>query len=439
MRTIIRLVMVACGLSVGSWALAQDGVPAGPERGAAAIGTAFTYQGRLTLSGQPATGSFPAEFRLFDLAMGGIQIGATVMQTIDAQGGIFSTTLDFGSGPFATNSARWLETRVNGENLSPRQALTGTPHSLSTRGLIVNSAGQVGIGTESPSTSLSFGTSAPTGRPTVAVREDLGANYYGIGITAAEATLDFWAGNLRHMVLSNTGNVGIGTLPNAARLHVHGNTKISNNFFLEFGAGLDKEPNAGKIGYQLFTQGLDIVGAGDSAPERRVTIWAEKGCTIQGPCSMTKAIILGGADVAENYDVAPAAGDGGAIAPTPGMVVVIDPNATGKLMVSSNAYDRRVAGIISGADGVNPGLILGQKGTAADGELPVANVGRVWCLCDAGAGGPIEPGDLLVSSDTPGHAMRAGDVARSQGAVLGKAMSRLDSGRGTVLVLVSLQ
>ena len=110
--------------------------------------------------------------------------------------------------------------------------------------------------------------------------------------------------------------------------------------------------------------------------------------------------------------------------------MLIDPKAIGKLMVSSSAYDRRVAGIISGADGVNPGLVLGQKGTDADGELPVANVGRVWCMSDADANGPIEPGDLLVSSKTPGHAMKSSDFARSQGAVLGKAMSRLDRGRG---------
>jgi hypothetical protein len=68
----------------------------------------------------------------------------------------------------------------------------------------------------------------------------------------------------------------------------------------------------------------------------------------------------------------------------------------------------------------------------------VALSGRVWCWCDA-TGGAIEPGDLLTTSATPGHAMKAADLSAAQGAVLGKAMTALPDGRGLVLVLVSLQ
>lgn len=146
-------------------------------------------------------------------------------------------------------------------------------------------------------------------------------------------------------------------------------------------------------------------------------------------------IIEGGADVAEKYDIAPS----NDVHPIPGMVVSIDPSNLGKLIVSDCPYDRKVAGVISGADGIAPGLILGQAGTPAYGETPVANVGRVWCYVDANEGGPVSPGDLLTTASTPGHAMRVDDQARSQGAVLGKAMSSLETGRGLVLVLVSLQ
>jgi hypothetical protein len=68
----------------------------------------------------------------------------------------------------------------------------------------------------------------------------------------------------------------------------------------------------------------------------------------------------------------------------------------------------------------------------------VALTGRVWTWCDASSG-PIVPGDLLTTAATPGHAMAVRDHARAQGAVLGKAMSSLDSGTGLVLVLVNLQ
>jgi len=98
-----------------------------------------------------------------------------------------------------------------------------------------------------------------------------------------------------------------------------------------------------------------------------------------------------------------------------------------------------VAGIVSGANGVQPGLMLQQNGTAAIGHHPVALTGRVWCHADADAGGAIVPGDLLTSATAPGHAMKAADRSRTFGAILGKAMTPLPKGKGMVLVLVSLQ
>ena len=73
-----------------------------------------------------------------------------------------------------------------------------------------------------------------------------------------------------------------------------------------------------------------------------------------------------------------------------------------------------------------------------EGHALVALAGRVYCLADAGAG-PIEPGDLLTTSSTPGHAMKATDGERSHGAIIGKAMTGLPGGTGLILVLVNLQ
>jgi hypothetical protein len=98
-----------------------------------------------------------------------------------------------------------------------------------------------------------------------------------------------------------------------------------------------------------------------------------------------------------------------------------------------------VAGVVAGAGGIEPGLLLAQRGTAlVDGEHPVALSGRVYAKADT-SGGPIRPGDLLTTSERPGHAMRAADRERAGGAVLGKAMTALDEGTGLVLVLVNLQ
>jgi len=166
------------------------------------------------------------------------------------------------------------------------------------------------------------------------------------------------------------------------------------------------------------------VGIGTAAPSEKLQVEG----TVK--CAVLK--LTGGSDIAEPFDV----NEGVEIAE--GMVLAIDPDSPGNLKIADAAYDRRVAGVVSGAGAVQPGLIMSQEGTEADGKYPVALTGRVYCLADA-SGGPIEPGDLLTTSDTPGHAMKVVDHARAQGAVLGKAMTSLKEGRGLVLVLVSLQ
>jgi len=140
--------------------------------------------------------------------------------------------------------------------------------------------------------------------------------------------------------------------------------------------------------------------------------------------------ITGGADLAESFDT-------GDEVCEPGTVVAIDAENPGQLITSRQAYDRKVAGVVSGAGGVQPGLCLGQDGVA-DGDTQVAMTGRVFVKCSA-ENGAIAPGDLLTTASLAGHAMKATDTERSFGAVIGKAMTSLDEGTGLVLVLVNLQ
>jgi len=139
--------------------------------------------------------------------------------------------------------------------------------------------------------------------------------------------------------------------------------------------------------------------------------------------------ITGGADIAEPFQMSQ---------PNlaKGSVVVIDEENPGQLKLSAEPYDRRVAGIISGAGGVNPGLRLSQQGVM-DGDQHVALTGRVYVQADT-SNGPIKPGDLLTTSSKPGRAMKVTDHARAQGATLGKAMTGLKEGESLVLVLVTL-
>ena len=105
------------------------------------------------------------------------------------------------------------------------------------------------------------------------------------------------------------------------------------------------------------------------------------------------------------------------------------------LKLATEPYDTHVAGVVSGANGITPGIALRQAG--APGGQNVALSDRVYMLADA-TSSPIRPGDLLTTSACPGYAMKVTDV-RAQGAVLGKAMSALISGKGSVLVLMCLQ
>jgi hypothetical protein len=148
-----------------------------------------------------------------------------------------------------------------------------------------------------------------------------------------------------------------------------------------------------------------------------------------GVVSVNVMKINGGSDIAEPFDV------DGELAP--GSVVVIDERAPGHLRLSYRPYDRKVAGVVSGAGGVKTGLTLVQLAGPGP-QSAVALSGRVFALADASRG-PIAPGDLLTTSRVPGHAMKASNLDRARGATLGKAMSSLSSGSGLVLVLVGLQ
>jgi hypothetical protein len=115
---------------------------------------------------------------------------------------------------------------------------------------------------------------------------------------------------------------------------------------------------------------------------------------------------------------------------TPGTVLVIGED--GKLKTSTTAYDTGIAGIVSTA----PGVTLGTKEGGNPGEQIIAVAGRVPCKADT-SNGPIHPRDLLTTSRNPGYAMKATNP--QVGTVLGKAMGTLESGTGTIEVLVTLQ
>lgn len=174
---------------------------------------------------------------------------------------------------------------------------------------------------------------------------------------------------------------------------------------------------AAVCGFHLTNQGPGIFGKG--APAGR----------FEGDVEVTGDIRLLNADCAEDFDIA------GVKTVEPGTVMVLGEEGT--LRPSEGAYDKRVAGVVSGAGGYKPGIVLDKQ--PGDGNRsPIALLGKVYCKVDASFA-PVEVGDLLTTSDTPGHVMKAGDPAKAFGSVIGKALRPLAEGQGLIPVLIALQ
>ena len=202
--------------------------------------------------------------------------------------------------------------------------------------------------------------------------------------------------------------------------------KLSNMDLVLLGLGVDVfVPNEvhgiSRTGDGVF--GESNTGVGVHGKGRRLAGFFE------GDVEVTGDIRLANADCAEDFDVS------GVVKPEPGTVMVLGNEGT--LSESQQAYDKRVAGVISGAGDYKPGIVLDKQQTSGNRQ-PIALLGKVSCKVDAQFGA-IEVGDLLTSSPTPGHAMKTSDPFKAFGAVIGKALRPLKEGQGLIPILIALQ
>jgi hypothetical protein len=230
------------------------------------------------------------------------------------------------------------------------------------------------------------------------------------------------------------GYVGVNTAAPTSLLHLVGSSATQNvDIKLENTVGhtwrIGEAVGAGKFAVHNSTMGATRlviddqgrVGIGTSTPTVKLDVVGD--------------VNVSGNIGAKYQDVAEWVESYGAL--EPGTVVVVDYNSIDHVSPSRKAYDTSVAGAVS----AQPGLILGEKGET---KSMVAQSGRVKVKVDTKYGA-IKPGDLLVTSPTPGHAMLSkpmkvgGQSFHRPGTLVGKALQGLATGKGEILVLLTLQ
>jgi len=316
------------------------------------------------------------------------------------------------------------------------------------------SGGNVGIGTPNPTVALS-------------VSGQLASTYYG-SATAANTSVITMNGS---QTVANTGGfyglnaspayVGSGTLANLLGISINplvytSTGTVTNAFGAYFrvdngtaggtitnlyGNYIAAGSNSGTITnkYALVTEpNAGYVGIGTTNPQKKLHIAGDveiDGNLYFGSNGTAQSVAYSGncgADYAESVDVT---GDRAKYAP--GDVLVIDPKTPGQFLKSNEPYSTMAAGIYSTKPGY-VGRLREANDPASSNEIPMAMLGRVPTKVTA-ENGPIQVGDLLVTSSTLGYAMKGTDRSRLTGAVIGKALGSLDSGTGTIMVLVTLQ
>ena len=249
-------------------------------------------------------------------------------------------------------------------------------------------------------------------------------------------------GATHFFVSGSSGNVGIGTASPGAKLDVAGQINadqyltIGNNTATE-GGELVLEASAGYHTYRvdMFTNWLRIYNGSTvhlaiNGNTGAVTIGGTStggNATGAGDLYVTSDIEYDGALYGPGADLAELIYGSGPL--EAGDVVVADETKGETVKRTSTPYNTAVVGVVSS----DPGILLSKN----KGDVPLALSGRVPIKVTA-ENGPIKPGDLLTTSNTPGHAMRCASRQECQGAIVAKSLGTLEAGTGKITALVML-
>ncbi len=467
---LILLVILAVGVGLAQAQGTGDSEPEGsesPTETDSAISGSFPVQGRLTNSGGiPLNGVYTITFRIYDTSSDVTPLCTDPDPGISVVNGLFKSNMD-NCSDYITGDSVYLGVEVNSDGeMSPRESIRPVPYAISLMPGAVISASNSG------GPLLHVENRATTGRGLRAyATSTTGTNY---GVVGASKSPDGYG------IYGYTDNDGIAIFgwndtPSTKPAVFGCRTSDSNTCsshdenaavvgYSSSGAGVYGRGADGVEGYadqQLGTglwgqnnnSGIAIMGYGNADStsshiyptlylvQEDVTygdfvvgadgIWGTRRWRVDstGRGYFNGGTQVGGADFAEHLSVKDAEANY-----KPGDVLVISTSADKTVELSSKAFATTVIGVYS----TDPGVLAGAPDTnEVLGGVPVAVVGIVPCKVSA-ENGPILRGDLLVTSATPGYAMKAG-VNPPQGTVLGKALQPLADGLGVILILVTLQ
>jgi hypothetical protein len=282
--------------------------------------------------------------------------------------------------------------------------------------MTLSSGGSVGIGTTSPRGKLEVSTTGSVGSVVVGSPNDLSTGTVIIGTSSGGQALSLTDSVNAHTYLEFSSSA-----PSGSRI------RSDSNLTLQSAAG----------GLMTLSSG-GSVGIGTTSPSEKLEVSGNLRVSAIGsvPGNITAAGTIEAGNIKAKYqDVAEWVPSSEKL--SAGTVVVLDSAKSNQVTSSTVSYDTRVAGVVS----IQPGIALGEK---SDGKVLVATTGRVRVKVDA-TKGPIHIGDLLVTSDVPGVAMKSEPVNlggvqfHRPGTLIGKALEPWEKGKGEILVLLSLQ
>ena len=315
--------------------------------------------------------------------------GATIFRLQPASASD-NVTLTLGAAASSLNRARIYSTGSGGDSSGDLRFAVGLVNGGVNPAMVIRGSGNVGVGTSDPQATLEL--------------RGAGATLFRLQPQAAadSVTLTFGAASstLNRAAIYSTGSTG--------------DTAGDLRFAVGYAQGSPVDP-------AMVIRGTGNVGIGTTSPSAKLHVAGN--------------VVVDGNIGARYQDVAEWVEADQPI--SAGTVVIADPLRDNRVRASQTKYDTAVAGVIS----AQPGVLLGEQ---SDSKVAVAQSGRVRVKVDASYGA-IARGDLLVTSPTPGYAMKSrpvvvgGTSIHRPGTILGKALESLTTGTGEILVLITLQ